>query len=301
MEVGFAPSLRETTIGIVGLGLMGGSLAMGLKGKCARLIGFDSHPATLELALSKNIIDQAGVLSPSPIGRSRSTPKGRARGEGGVRADILILATPVPSILSLIHQLPDLIHHPCILMDIGSTKRDILRAMSALPGNFDPLGGHPICGREKPGLENATADLYQNAPFIITPLERTTDRAKSAAEQIISAVGAHSFEMNADDHDRILASTSHLPFIIAASLAHSTPGAYAPFIGPGFRSTSRLAGSPSSMMTGILKSNRDHVLNAIQAFRRSLDEIESALHNEEYPQFEVILNQSRNAYHRVVE
>jgi prephenate dehydrogenase len=136
---------------------------------------------------------------------------------------------------------------------------------------------------------------------VITPLERTTLRAKSAAAQIISAVGAHLIEMTADEHDRALASTSHLPFILAASLAHSTPRAYAPFIGPGFRSTSRLAGSPSSMMTGILKSNRDNVLNAIQAFRRSLDEIESALQNEEYPQFEVILNESRNAYHRVVE
>jgi prephenate dehydrogenase len=301
MEDGFTLALQDATIGIVGLGLMGGSLAMALKGKCARLIGFDSHPATLELALSKNIVDQAGALSPSPFGRSRSTPKGRARGEGGVSADILILATPVPTILDLIYQLPFTISHPCIVMDIGSTKRDILQAMSALPGNFDPLGGHPICGREKPGLENAAADLYQNAPFIITPLERTTQRAKSAAEQIISVVGAHCIEMTAEDHDRILASTSHLPFIIAASLAHSTPRANAPFIGPGFRSTSRLAGTPSHLMMGILKSNRDNVLNAIHSFRTSLGEIESALKHEEYSTLEIILNQSRTLYHTVVE
>ena len=295
MEDDFTLALRNATIGIVGLGLMGGSLAMRLKGKCARLIGFDSHPATLDLALSKNIIDHAVSFSPARAERSDSEV------EAGVRADILILAAPVPSILTLIHQLPSLIQHPCIVMDIGSTKRDILQAMSALPPNFDPLGGHPICGREKPGLEHATADLYQNAPFIITPLERTTDRAKTAAEQIISAVGAHIGEMTADEHDRALASTSHLPFIVAASLAHSTPGAYAPFIGPGFRSTSRLAGSPASLMTGILKSNRDNVLNAIQAFRCSLDEIETSLQREEYSQLEYLLNQSRTLYHTVVK
>ncbi len=133
----------------------------------------------------------------------------------GERIDLLILATPVPTILSALRQLPSLISHPCIVMDIGSTKRDILGAMSALPENFDPIGGHPICGKEKLGLENADANLFQNAPFVVTSLERTTQRAKSAVQQIISTIGARQIEMNADDHDHILASTSHLPFLIS--------------------------------------------------------------------------------------
>lgn len=287
MEDGFA--LRDSTVGIFGLGLMGGSLAMRLKGQCARLIGFDSHLPTLELALSKNIIDQAESLSPSLFGRG-------AGGEGGVRVDILILATPVPTILNLIQQLPALIHHPCIIMDMGSTKKLIVEFMSRLPEHFDPIGGHPICGREKLGLENADANLYQGAPFVITPLERTTSRAKSAAKQITSAIGAHLIEMTAEEHDRILAATSHLPFLISSALAHSTPHAFAPLIGPGFRSTSRLAGTPSHMMMGILKSNRDNVLSVIQSFRKSLDEIESALRDENYSVLENILNQSRASH-----
>ena len=102
--------------------------------------------------------------------------------------------------------------------------------------------------------------------------------------------------MTAEEHDRILSTTSHLPFLISSALAHSTPKEYAPLIGPGFRSTCRLAGTPSHMMMGILQSNRDNVLNAIQIFRNSLDEIESALQDENYPALEDPLDQSRDSY-----
>jgi prephenate dehydrogenase len=198
-------------------------------------------------------------------------------------------------------QLPSLISSPCIVMDIGSTKRDILEAMDSLPKNFDPIGGHPICGKEKLGLENADSSMYQNAPFVITPLERTTNRAKSAVQQIISAIGANCIEMTAEEHDRILASTSHLPFLISSALAHSTPHAFSSLIGPGFRSTSRLAGTPSHMMMGILKSNRDNVLEAIQSFRNSLTELESSLQAENYSQLELLLNQSHTSYQTITE
>jgi prephenate dehydrogenase len=290
MEDGF--SLEHATVGILGLGLMGGSLALALKGKCARLIGFDPHPPTLELALSKKIIDHA-LPHPQPL----------SHGERGV--DLLILAAPVPAILNYLHQLQSTNYQPALseaeglpitLLDLGSTKRDIVRAMSALPANFDPIGGHPICGKEKLGLENADPHLYRGAPFVLTPLERTSPRAKSAAKQLISAVGAHPLEMTAEEHDRVLASTSHLPFLVSSALAHATPQEFAPLVGPGFRSASRLAGTPAHMMMGVLQSNRDNVLSAIRTFRNSLDEIESVLENEDYAQLEEFLNQSRSSY-----
>jgi len=283
MEDGF--SLRDSTIGIIGLGLMGGSLAMSLKGKCASIIGFDSHRPTLELALSKKIIDHAGTFE----------------SETDLKLDLLIIATPVATIINILQQLPSFISNPCIVMDLGSTKRDILQAMSALPENFDPIGGHPICGKEKLGLENADGNLYKDAPFVVTSLERTSHRASSAAEQIVSAIGASLMDMIAEDHDRIFASTSHMPFLLSSALVHSTPQEFAPFIGSGFRSTSRIAGTPSHMMMGILKSNRENVLKAIHSFRNSLDEIESALGNENYSQLELLLDQSRMAYQAVVE
>ena len=132
MEDGFP--LKDASIGILGLGLMGGSLAMSLNGKCARLIGFDAHLPTLELALSKGIIhhaesDLANFLA---------------------RIDILILAVPVPTVINFLQQLSSLTERPLIVTDLGSTKRDILQAMSVLPQNLDPIGGHPICGKENP-------------------------------------------------------------------------------------------------------------------------------------------------------
>ena len=179
MEDGF--SLEDSVIGILGLGLMGGSLAMSLKGKCARLIGFDAHLPTVELALAVGIVDHASSdLSSLP------------------HLDVLILATPVNVILDILPTLPSLIRQPCILMDLGSTKKTILEAMERLPEHFEIIGAHPICGKEQLGLENADANLYQNAPFVITPSARTTPKAISAARQIVSAVGANPIEMSAE-------------------------------------------------------------------------------------------------------
>ena len=263
---------------------MGGSLALALKGKCAALYGIDSDRATLELALAKQIVDKTDS-DPAKL-----LP----------RADLIILATPVLAIIDFIRKLPVLTQKPCIVLDLGSTKKDIVQAMSALPHNFDPLGGHPICGKEKLGLEHAEANLFQDAPFVLTALQRTTRQAKSAVEQIILAVGARLIHMAAEEHDRILASTSHLPFLLSSALTLSTPQEYGSFVGTGFKSTSRLAGTPAYMTMGILQSNRENILNAIQAFRKSLDQIESALQAENYMQLEQILNQSRSAYQSLI-
>lgn len=282
MEDGFR--LQDSKIAIVGLGLMGGSLALALKGKCAALYGIDSDHATLELALAKGVVDQA-ERDPA-----RLLPQ----------ADLVVLATPVPVIIDFIQKLPALVPQPCIVLDLGSTKRHIVQALSLLPERFDTIGGHPICGKEKLGLENADADLYEDAPFVVTALERTSRRAKTAIEQIISVIGARRIDMTAGNHDRILASTSHLPFLLSSALALSTPQEFAPFTGTGFKSTSRLAGTPAHMTMGILQSNRENILNAIQTFRKSLDQIESVLHNDDYVQLELILNQSHSAYQSLV-
>ncbi len=282
MEDGF--SLQDSTVAIFGLGLMGGSMALALKGHCSRLIGFDPHPPTLRLALSKGIVDSADSDT------AKLLPQ----------ADLLILAAPVRAIINLVQQLPSLMPNPCIVMDLGSTKRDIVEAMSDLPERFDPIGGHPICGKEKLGLENAEANLFQEAPFVVTPLKRTSRRAKSAVGQVISGIGSHPIEMTAEDHDRILATTSHLPFLLSSALAHSTCSDFAPLIGSGFRSTSRLAGTHSHMMMDILKSNRENILNSIQNFRDSLNQMESALQNEDFHQLENLLTQSRAVYQQLI-
>ena len=259
---------------------MGGSLALGLRGKCAALFGCDPHRATLELALSQNIVDYADS-DPANL-----LPE----------ADLVILSAPVPAILTLLEQLPTLTSNPCIVMDLGSTKKLIVESMARLPERFDPIGGHPICGKEKLSLANAERTLYYAAPFLLTPLERTSQRAISAAEQIIEATGAKAIILDAVEHDRILASTSHLPFLLSSALALSTPNDVAPFVGPGFKSTSRLAGTSSSMMLGVLQSNRENVLSALHGLQSQLAEIESALSSSDFAKLESTLNEAQSKY-----
>jgi prephenate dehydrogenase len=276
--------LAESKIAILGLGLMGGSLALGLRGKCAAIYGIDLQSATLELALSQHIVDNADS-DPATL-----LPK----------ADLVVLSAPVPAILSLLEQLPSLTPNPCIVMDLGSTKRLIVEAMSRLPERFDPLGGHPICGKEKLSLANAERTLYYAAPFLLTPLERTSPRALSAARQIIEALGAKVRLLDALEHDRILASTSHLPFLLSSALALSTPPEAASFIGPGFKSVSRLAGTPASMMSGVLRSNRENILNAISGLQDHLAQIKSALADEDDSRLEAILDRSCSNYQHLI-
>lgn len=282
MEDGFR--LEDSKIAIIGLGLMGGSLALALQGKCAALYGIDADPATLALALEKKIVHQA-ASEPTDL-----LP----------RTDLVILATPVLTIVEYIQSLPSFTEHPCIVLDLGSTKRDILRAMEGLPERFDPIGGHPICGKEMLGLENADGTLYQGAPFVVTALERTTLHARSLVRQLVTAVGARWIEVEAEKHDRALAYTSHLPFLVSSALAGSLPQEFADLIGTGFRSTSRLAGTPSHVTLGILQSNRDNILSALSSFQQSLSEMAAALQTENYQQLEVLLHQSRSAYQSLV-
>lgn len=282
MEDGFR--LQDSKIAIIGLGLMGGSLALALKGKCAVLYGIDSHHPTLAFAFAKQIVDLADT-DPAKL-----LPQ----------ADIIILATPVPAILKLIEELPSLTQNPVIVMDLGSTKSEIVQAMSTLPERFDVMGGHPICGKEKLGFENAEGQLYRDTSFVITPLQRTTARARSVVKQIISAIGARLIEMDAEEHDRVLAFTSHLPFLISSTLALSTPTEYSPFIGTGFRSASRLAGTPSQMMMGVLQSNRENILVALQKFQKQLASIEAALVIQDDSSLDTILNSAQSHYQSMI-
>ena len=261
---------------------MGGSLALGLRGKCAALYGVDPHLPTLELALSQHIVDYADS-NPAKL-----LPE----------VDTVILSAPVPAILTLLEQLPSFTSNPCIVMDLGSAKHLIVEAMSRLPERFDPIGGHPICGKEKLSLANAERTLYYAAPFLLTPLERTSSRALSAANQIIEAIGAKGQIINAVEHDRILASTSHLPFLISSALALATSQDVSSFIGPGFKSTSRLAGTSSSMMLGVLQSNLDNVLNALHGMQAQLKEIESALSSGDFQKLESMLNEAQSKHQK---
>lgn len=255
------PRLDQCVMAILGLGLMGGSLALALRGKCAALLGVDPDPQTVELALERRVVDQASVSPHDLLSQ----------------ADVVVLAAPVGAILTLLRALPDLHPGAAVVLDLGSTKGEILRVMDSLPSRFDPLGGHPMCGKEKATLAHAEAGLYRDAPFALAPLDRTTPRARSLADQLVQAVGARPLWIDAETHDRWVAATSHLPYLLANTLAAATPLDARPLVGPGLRSTARLAPASLTMMVDILATNRANVLAAVQRYRQILDVVEHSL------------------------
>ena len=274
-EDGF--SLARSKIAIIGLGLMGGSLALALKGKCLDLLAVVHRSSAREQALRLNIVSQADE-DPAKI-----LPK----------ADVIILSTPVPAILEWLARLPEYTPQNCVVIDMGSSKQIIVEAMNQLPERFSALGGHPICGKENLSLENAEATLYQNASFVLTPPAHLSILASTAALQIIKAIGARPVWLDAVSHDRLLAFTSHLPFLLASALAMTAPSGATSLVGPGFNSTSRLASTPSSMMLGILQTNRDNVLEAVSIFQKNLEVIEQAIRSEDTCQLAEILDNAR--------
>ena len=268
--------LQNAKIAIIGLGLMGGSFALALKGKCADLLAVVPRQTTRELALRLNIVSQADE-DPAKI-----LPQ----------ADVIVLCTPIPAIIDWIARLPEYVHQQCVVIDMGSTKQAIVEAMSKLPEQFHAIGGHPICGKENLTLENAEATLYHNAPFVLTPLPRTSARASAAAFQMIQAVGANPIWIDAAMHDRTLAATSHLPFLLASALVLATPPESAPLVGPGFRSSSRLASTPSSMMMGVMGTNRQNILDAIARLKVNVDLLEQALQSGDSARVQGILDEA---------
>jgi prephenate dehydrogenase len=253
--------LADASLAILGLGLMGGSLALALRGQCRQLLGCDPDMDTLSLAHEMKLVDR---LSADPA-------------ELLSEVDIVVLAAPVRVILRLLADFPVLHPGTAIVLDIGSTKREIVSAMASLPQRFDPLGGHPMCGKEHASLREAEARLYDNAPFALIPLERTSMRARSLAEQLVQAVGALPLWLDAETHDRWTAATSHLPYLCSAALAAVTPAEAAPLVGPGWRSTTRLAAQPRRMMLDILTTNRDNVLAGLRRLHAQLDTFEQLL------------------------
>jgi prephenate dehydrogenase len=277
--------IGDARVAILGLGLMGGSLALALRGRCSLLLGSDPDPFTLAAARQLDLFSQ---LSPDPA-------------EILPQANLIILAAPVGAILELIPQLPRWHPGSAIVLDLGSTKETICQALAALPSRFDALGGHPMCGKETYGLANAEPALYHRAVFALAALPRTSTRARRMAEQLVYVVGAHPLWLEPATHDRWVAASSHLPYLLAVCLALSLPEAATPMVGPGWRSTTRLAASRSSMMADVLSSNRDNLLQALGVFRRHLDDLETVLQADVHASLLNILVAGADARARAID
>ncbi len=239
---------------------------MGLRGRCQTLLAVDPDTTTHNLVLESKVVDRISDTAAEIL----------------PQADIIILAAPVGVILEYIPRLPNLTPESAVVIDIGSTKSQICQALNELPARFEPIGGHPMCGKAIGGLAHADEHLFQDAPFAFTPLPRTTERARETADQLAYALGAFPLWVGPKTHDSWVAATSHLPHLLATALVLSTDAEASHLVGPGFRSTSRLASSPSSVILPIMESNRPQILEAITRFRSHLDDLEDCLARGDY-------------------
>jgi prephenate dehydrogenase len=273
-------ALKSSCVAIVGLGLMGGSMAMALKGKCGRLLGIDGDLQVVALAQQLGLVDQARSEATGILGE----------------AEVIILATPVRTILQMLRELPGLHPGRARVLDLGSTKEQIVEAMAELPERFDPIGGHPMCGKELSSLANAEATLFQGATFALVPLPRTSPGTRQLAEEIVGVVGAKPVWIDAESHDAWAAATSHLPYLLANALAAATPPETRPLVGPGWRSSARLAATPDHMMIDILATNRANVLRAMERFEERLGKLKEYLQNGNDEPLKILMQQGAQNY-----
>jgi prephenate dehydrogenase len=255
--------LNEAQITVVGLGLMGGSLAGGLRGACRAVVGVSRREETIEKALARDLIDRGTT----------------DMAEGVREADVVVLATPVRVILQQIATIGPLLPEGCLLMDLGSTKTKVVEAMTELPEHVQPLGGHPMCGKEISGLDAAEPAIYEGATFILTPLPRTSEQALALGRDLARAVGSTPLVLEAERQDFLVGTVSHLPYLMACALVATADDTTSPdpaawkIVAGGFRDTSRVAGSDVTMMIDILLTNQEEVLKALDVLQGKLDEL----------------------------
>jgi prephenate dehydrogenase len=258
----FAPAreFADLQVAVVGLGLMGGSLAGALRGKCRTVVGVARRAETIQAGLAQGLID-----------------RGTTDLASGVRdADVVVLATPVRVILRLLDEIGPLVPEGCLLIDLGSTKAQIVAQLEKLPHHVQPLGGHPMCGKEISGITAADPALYHGCTFILTPLPRTSEASLALGHRLAEAIGAHSLVLEGERQDFLVATMSHLPYLLACALVSTANTLTSPdpaaweIVAGGFRDTSRVAGSDVTMMMDILLTNREEVLKALETYSTQL-------------------------------
>ena len=263
------------TICIVGIGLMGASFAMALRGNermsasIGKIIGISRSEETKHKALQRGIVDEATTDLAA-----------------GVReADIVVLCTPVRLLIEQIAELGALCKPGCVITDMGSTKTKVVQAMNTLPQNLFAVGSHPMCGKETAGIDVAEATLYQNAPWILTRTARTDDASFNLIKDLAESVGAKTREIDVARHDALLSFASHLPYMLSTAMV-STTDAYAihnnapdvwQVMAGGYRDTSRVAASDVTMWLDILLTNPDAILGAVRDFQFELDQFAAML------------------------
>jgi len=279
-------------LGLVGCGLMGGSFALALKraGLVRRVVGFSPSEATRQRALAMGVIDAVAL----------------GAGQAAQGSDVVLLAVPVAATQSTLAGMAEALSPQTLLMDVGSTKRDVVQAAElALDDKLATfVPAHPIAGKEVAGVAHADVNLYTGCQVILTPMEKTGTAQLAQAQALWTALGAHVRLMSALDHDSAFAAVSHLPHMLAfaamnAVKSQAQAAHFLSLAGPGFRDFTRIAASDPAVWRDILQANRDQLLLQSGHLREALQAFESALAEGDTAALEQLItaaSQSRAAW-----
>ncbi len=230
-------------VGILGLGLIGSSLALALRRARPGLevVGDDTDPGTLRRALERGVVASGDAL----------------------QADVLVLATPIRELPDVLARLAG---HRGVVTDVASTKAHVMRW--ALAAGVDLVGGHPMCGREQSGIDACDAGLFDGAPWVLT-------RDEPAVTDLVRSVGARPIFMDAERHDRLVAGVSHAAFVLSSAYVLALAGdgdwpAMQQLAGTGFRDLSRLAAGDPELYAAIASTNREAMVVQVRAVEASL-------------------------------
>ncbi len=269
-------------IGIVGLGLIGGSLGLDLRRQGHRVLGLSRRPETCRTAIARGIVDDADVNWTLMA-----------------EAEVVFICTPLSAILPTVEQLIPFLSADAVLTDVGSVKTPVVEAVAPLWPNF--VGGHPMAGKAESGLDAAQADLFAGKPYVTAPIATTPATAVEAVEFLARAIGAKLYRCSPQDHDRAVAWISHLPVMASAGLISACTSESDPAVlslakhlaSSGFRDTSRVGGGTPELGVMMARYNRLELLRALYGYRQQVDSFIDCIEREDWGALEEKLLQTQ--------
>ena len=271
-------------IGIVGLGLIGGSIGLDLRLRGFNVFGVSSRQQTCYRAQARGVVNEASIhLSLMAV------------------ADVVFICTPLGSIEPIVRELVPYLSPDTIVTDVGSVKTPIVQAVSPLWPNF--VGGHPMAGTAESGIEAAMPDLFVGRPYVVTPTAQTPTLAVDKVEEIARLLGAKVYRCEPIEHDRAVAWISHLPLMASATLVAACDregdrdivNLAQHLASSGFRDTSRVGGGNPELGVMVAKYNREELLRSLSIYRDSLDEFISDIEAENWQALEHKLKLTQQA------
>lgn len=277
-------NIKDITVGIVGLGLIGGSLGIDFRQQGLRVLGVSRSHVTCDLSLERGAVDQASddlsLLQ---------------------QAEVIFICTPIAAISATIRGLLTYITPETILTDVGSVKESILREVIPLWARF--VGGHPMAGTAESGIMAAQRGLFTNAPYILTPVDSTPPESLDMVARLVRSLGVKLYFTSPQAHDQAVALISHLPVMISASLINTCSqqgdntilSLAQNLASSGFRDTSRVGGGNPELGLMMAQYNRQSLLDSLSQYQENLQRIIAHIETENWQDLQIILETTQAA------